>query len=65
MTELMDGINTLLPATTDCSDQPLCAYVYKVDRDPVAGRLAYAKVLAGSLALRALAPRPDRAGRAG
>lgn len=58
--ELMDGINSLLPATADRGGEPLCAYVYKVDRDRAGNRLAYAKILAGSLALRDLAPRPDR-----
>ncbi|HLN63434.1 MAG TPA: translation factor GTPase family protein [Symbiobacteriaceae bacterium] len=47
--ELLDAITALMPAPAPAADAPLAGVVFKLDRDPAMGRLAYVRLFGGSL----------------
>ncbi|MER6529771.1 translation factor GTPase family protein [Streptomyces sp. NPDC001508] len=52
VTDLLGGIEELLPAAAGDPDGPLSATVFKVDRGPAGEKVAYARVFTGTLRTR-------------
>lgn len=47
--ELLDAISELLPAPANRAEDPLAGVVFKLDRDPSMGRVAYVRLFGGVL----------------
>lgn len=52
MAELLDAALELLPPPPDCANGAPAGVVFKVERDPVMGRLAYIRLYSGTLRAR-------------
>ena len=56
VTELMDGIRELLPATAGDEHGPLSAKIFKIERGPTAEKIVYVRLFSGTLRTRETIP---------
>jgi ribosomal protection tetracycline resistance protein len=62
--ELLAGITRLLPASAGLADEPAAGRVFKIERGSAGEKIAYVRMLAGSIGTRqSLALAPDRSGK--
>src|SRR5215217_6781368 len=54
--QLLRGIETLLPPAISCRDEPLAGLIFKILRNRQGEKLVFARIFAGSLALRQRLP---------